>query len=195
MPITFTTESILAHEPDIAVNTVNCVGVSGAGIAKLLASTFPHAARAYENACGRRLTCDATPGPDIGKPDTPLPACIAPGADCPVHRIRPGIVRLFRTQTSGTQSPGTQAIAALPTKRHWKTGSRLSDIDIGLAALARGLDRPNPLDPSSSTERSLVIAMPPPGCGHGGLDWTDVQPLIVRHLRNSRHRILCTIPR
>jgi O-acetyl-ADP-ribose deacetylase (regulator of RNase III) len=63
-------------------------------------------------------------------------------------------------------------IINFPTKRHWRSGSKLEDIDLGLTDLLRVI-----------REYDLrSIAIPPLGCGNGGLDWTEVEPLIHRHL-------------
>lgn len=63
-------------------------------------------------------------------------------------------------------------ILNFPTKRHWRSKSRLEDIGTGLEALARVLD-----------ERHITsVAVPPLGCGHGGLAWTTVRPLITTTL-------------
>jgi len=59
-----------------------------------------------------------------------------------------------------------------PTKQHWKSSSRLKDIDAGLDDLRRLL-----------VEAGIQsVAIPPLGCGNGGLDWADVLPLIERKL-------------
>lgn len=63
-------------------------------------------------------------------------------------------------------------ILNFPTKRHWRSKSRLEDIESGLEALARVLDE----------RRITSMAVPPLGCGHGGLDWTVVHPLITAAL-------------
>lgn len=59
-----------------------------------------------------------------------------------------------------------------PTKRHWRDNSLLQDIDDGLKYLA------------ASYEKMGIqsIAMPALGCGLGGLSWSEVRPLIVKHL-------------
>jgi len=58
------------------------------------------------------------------------------------------------------------------TKQHWKSNSRLKDIDDGLDDLLRTL-----------VESGIQsVAIPPLGCGNGGLDWADVLPLIERKL-------------
>jgi len=71
-----------------------------------------------------------------------------------------------------TNQPGLTPrwIINFPTKRHWRQPSRLEDIDAGLEALVADLGR---LKISS-------IAIPPLGCGNGGLAWSDVRPRIER---------------
>jgi O-acetyl-ADP-ribose deacetylase (regulator of RNase III) len=59
-------------------------------------------------------------------------------------------------------------IINFPTKRHWREKALIEDIRSGLRALVAGVQR---LGISS-------IAVPPLGCGNGGLDWRDVRPLI-----------------
>lgn len=59
-------------------------------------------------------------------------------------------------------------IINFPTKSHWRSQSRLRDIAAGLDDLRRVI---NELGINS-------IAVPPLGCGNGGLAWSDVHPLI-----------------
>jgi len=63
---------------------------------------------------------------------------------------------------------GPRFIINFPTKGHWRSGSKLRDIEAGLDDLARVIEK---YDIRS-------IAVPPLGCGHGGLDWADVEPMI-----------------
>jgi O-acetyl-ADP-ribose deacetylase (regulator of RNase III) len=63
-------------------------------------------------------------------------------------------------------------IINFPTKQHWRNQSRLADIKAGLDDLRRVIG-----------ERQVdSIAVPPLGCGNGGLNWRDVRPLIVSAL-------------
>ncbi len=65
-------------------------------------------------------------------------------------------------------------IINFPTKKHWKGQSRLADIKAGLKDLIAQVEK-----------RGIrSIAVPPLGCGHGGLNWGDVQPLIVEAFKN-----------
>lgn len=68
----------------------------------------------------------------------------------------------------GGLAGGPRWIINFPTKGHWRAGSRLADIEAGLADLVK-------------TIRDLgirSIALPPLGCGHGGLNWAEVRPRI-----------------
>lgn len=59
-------------------------------------------------------------------------------------------------------------IINVPTKRHWRAGSRLEDVEAGLAALVAEAQR---LGVAS-------LAVPALGCGAGGLAWEQVLPRI-----------------
>jgi O-acetyl-ADP-ribose deacetylase (regulator of RNase III) len=75
-------------------------------------------------------------------------------------------------------------VVNFPTKQHWKSRSRLADIDAGLDALRRFI-----VDSGISS-----IAIPPLGCGNGGLDWAEVLPLIERKLEGLSADILVYPP-
>jgi O-acetyl-ADP-ribose deacetylase (regulator of RNase III) len=57
-----------------------------------------------------------------------------------------------------------------PTKRHWKGKSKIEDIQLGLEALVVEVIK----------RKISSIAIPPLGCGLGGLDWAEVKPLIQK---------------
>lgn len=63
-------------------------------------------------------------------------------------------------------------IINFPTKGHWRSKSKLGDIEAGLDDLAAAIEQHN----------IASIAVPPLGCGNGGLDWQVVEPLIRRKL-------------
>lgn len=60
-------------------------------------------------------------------------------------------------------------IINFPTKEHWRSPSEISYIQEGLEALKESIKEYN----------IQSIAIPPLGCGNGGLDWTVVKPMIV----------------
>lgn len=85
-------------------------------------------------------------------------------AACKAGAVQPGRMHVFERE----EMFRPRYIINFPTKRHWRTRSRIEDIEAGLAALARDIGR---LDIRS-------IALPPLGCGNGGLDWEEVFPRI-----------------
>ncbi|MCC5876810.1 MAG: macro domain-containing protein [Candidatus Sumerlaeia bacterium] len=125
--------NLLTADVDALVNTVNCVGFMGKGIALQFKKAFPDNFKAYRRACE-------------------------------AEEVRPG--RMFVYETGALTNP--RFIINFPTKRHWRGDSRLEDIRSGLAALIDEV----------RTREIQTIAVPPLGCGHGGLDWRVVRPLI-----------------
>lgn len=67
---------------------------------------------------------------------------------------------------------GPRWIINFPTKRHWRDRTRPEWVQAGLADLTRLLQ-----------EKAIrSIALPPLGCGNGGLEWSAVRPLIEQAL-------------
>lgn len=133
--IELTRGDIVRAETEALVNTVNCVGIMGRGIALQFRKAFPENYRAYRAICDR-------------------------------HQLLPGMV--FVSDLGRLTFP--RYIINFPTKRHWRGRSQLKDIDSGLVALVAEVHR-----------RGIrSIAVPPLGCGLGGLAWSDVRPRIER---------------
>lgn len=124
---------LLEADVDALVNTVNCVGVMGKGIALQFKRRFPQVFQAYDRACRRGEI-------DIGH----------------MHVVPTG------------QMTKPHYVINFPTKKHWRSRSRLEYIDAGLGDLLRVVVE---LDIRS-------IAIPPLGAGNGGLNWRDVEPRI-----------------
>jgi len=124
---------ILTADVEALVNTVNCVGVMGRGIALQFRKAFPENFKAYKAVCER-------------------------------GELRPG--KLFIYEQAQLTNP--RYIINFPTKDHWKGKSRLEYIDAGLEALVQEVQRLG----------IRSIAIPPLGCGQGGLKWSDVRPRI-----------------
>ena len=86
---------------------------------------------------------------------------------CARRALRPGRCFVFDAAAGPPRF-----IINFPTKRHWREGSRIEDIADGLDHLARILDR-----------RAIrSVAVPPLGCGLGGLPWPEVRSLLVARL-------------
>ena len=82
------------------------------------------------------------------------------------QEILPG--KMFVYETGNFTNP--RYIINFPTKRHWREPSRLADVVVGLTDLISQVRQLN----------IHSIAIPPLGCGPGGLDWDDVRPSIER---------------
>jgi O-acetyl-ADP-ribose deacetylase (regulator of RNase III) len=118
---------------DAIVNTVNCVGIMGKGIALQFKNKWPANFKAYEAACKQK-------------------------------QVKVG--SMFVYDSGGLLKPNY--IINFPTKDHWKGKSKIEYIQSGLQDLVTQIKR---LGIKS-------IALPPLGCGNGGLDWNVVKPLI-----------------
>lgn len=67
---------------------------------------------------------------------------------------------------------GPRWIINFPTKTHWRVRTKIEWVEDGLEDLVHVI-----------REKAIrSIAIPPLGCGNGGLDWDDVRPLIVSRL-------------
>lgn len=131
------TGNLLEADVEALVNTVNCVGVMGKGIALQFSKKFPKMLSAYKEACKEEA-------------------------------VKPGAIHVY--EQDDMLLP--RYIFNFPTKRHWKGKSRLEDVESGLDALAAEIEK----------RQIKSIAIPPLGCGHGGLDWKVVDRLIREKL-------------
>lgn len=75
-------------------------------------------------------------------------------------------------------------IVNFPTKEHWRSRSRIHDVETGLDDLRRVI-----IDLEVTS-----IAIPPLGCGNGGLGWNDVRPLIRAKLDGLPTEVLLYAP-
>ena len=133
------TGDLLLSEAQTLVNTVNCVGVMGKGIALDFKRAFP---AMYEDYVGR----------------------------CAMGEVRLGEPYLWRPEEAGSWEQ--RWVLNFPTKGHWRSRSRLSDIVDGLDWLEEHFE-------AWGIES---LAVPALGCQNGGLRWDDVRPVLVEHL-------------
>lgn len=102
-------------------------------------------------------------------------------AACKAEQVQLG--RMF-VYDSGSMVTKPRWIINFPTKAHWRSRSRLEDVATGLDDLARVI-----------VELGITsIAVPPLGCGHGGLRWSDVEPLIHEKLGGVDAEVLVYPP-
>ena len=137
--IELTQGDILRADAEALVNTVNCVGVMGRGIALQFKKVFPENFKRYKAICDNK-------------------------------ELQPG--KMFIYDLNLLHNP--RYVINFPTKRHWKGKSRMEDIEVGLHALAEEVRK-----------RDIhSIAIPPLGCGLGGLRWDDVRTRIEQAFQN-----------
>lgn len=124
---------IFQSKAQTIINTVNCVGVMGKGIALEFKKRFPDMYKDYV------LRCEQ-------------------------HGVKPGEPYLYKTLFP-------PQIINFPTKDHWKSVSRIEDIEHGLKELL-----------AHYKEWGVIsLAIPALGCGNGQLEWKTVGPLIYRY--------------
>jgi O-acetyl-ADP-ribose deacetylase (regulator of RNase III) len=131
--VTFTSGDIFNSAAQVITNTINTVGVMGAGLALKFKNRFPQMFEDYHQRCAN-------------------------------GKVKQGEPYLWEDENV--------QILNFPTKRHWQEPSRLEDIEAGLKYLASNYQ----------TMSIQSLALPPLGCGLGGLNWDQVRPLIDRYL-------------
>ena len=88
------------------------------------------------------------------------------------HSKKVVIGRMFIT--NGLDNGQPRYIINFPTKLHWRNDSKLDYIDEGLIDLVKQISRLN----------ITSIAIPPLGCGNGGLNWEIVRPKIIEAVKD-----------
>ncbi|MDZ8053868.1 MAG: macro domain-containing protein [Aulosira sp. ZfuVER01] len=129
----FTVGDILESTTECLVNTVNCEGYMGKGIAYQFKLRFPENNKEYIKACRNKS-------------------------------LKIGTIHYFCEQG--------KLIINFPTKDKWRQKSKIDYIHQGLTELVK-------LIPILNIKS---IAIPPLGCGNGGLNWTDVKPIVIKYL-------------
>jgi len=83
---------------------------------------------------------------------------------CKLGEVRVG--HMFVTETGELTNP--RFIINFPTKQDWRHPTKIQWVKDGLRDLEKII----------RNQKIHSIALPPLGCGNGGLDWDDVKPLI-----------------
>ena len=84
---------------------------------------------------------------------------------CRAGQLVPGALHCYETEN--------QLIINFPTKNKWREKSRMEYISSGLEQLSEII----------KSNSILSIAIPPLGCGNGGLNWSEVKELILTKLK------------
>lgn len=139
MSLTFKTGDMFQERAEAIVNTVNCVGVMGKGVALEFKRRWPENFKVYKRLCDKK-------------------------------QLRPG--KVYVHQDGDMLTGGRRFLINFPTKDHWRAKSKMEFIDAGLDDF---IDQVLKLQIKS-------VAMPPLGCGNGGLDWREVKALLTEKL-------------
>ncbi len=145
MSIKITSGDLLKADVDALVNTVNCVGVMGKGIALQFKKKWPTAFKEYKKLCDAK-------------------------------KLRPGMMHVFER---GQIAEKPHYIINFPTKDHWRSKSKIEYIDAGLVALVETIKQHN----------IKSIAIPPLGCGNGGLEWKMISEKLQHYLKDLGEEI------
>lgn len=127
--IRYVTGDMFQSDADCLINTVNCEGFMGKGIAYQFKLKYPENNKSYIKACK-------------------------------TGELHIGSIHCF-VENGVT-------IINFPTKNKWREKSKVEYIEVGLEELVKILPKLN----------VNKIAMPPLGCGNGGLAWTEVKGII-----------------
>ena len=133
MLIKYEVGDMFLSNADCLVNTVNCEGFMGKGVAYQFKMKFPENNKDYVEACKS-------------------------------GRLYIGTLHFYRE--NGV------TIINFPTKDKWRAKSLMSYIETGLDQMVQLL-------PKLSVK---TIAIPPLGCGNGGLNWQEVKQVIEEKL-------------
>lgn len=136
MTIEYKNGDMFEEPTEAIVNTVNCVGVMGKGVALEFKRRWPENFKAYKRLCDDK-------------------------------KLSPGHVFVF-DNSSFLEPSKHRFLINFPTKDHWRSRSKIEYVRDGLVDL---IEKVREMDIKS-------IAIPPLGCGNGGLDWNEVRPLI-----------------
>lgn len=145
--IKITHGDLLKEQVDAIVNTVNCVGVMGKGIALQFKKKWPENFNAYRKACR-------------------------------TGEIKLGKIFVYKlNEFSGKP----KYIVNFPTKNHWREKSKFAYIEEGLKDLKIFIQENN----------IRSIAIPPLGCGNGGLEWNIVKQMIENSFTSLSNIDIC----
>lgn len=134
--ITILDGNLLHSSMQTLVNTVNCKGAMGKGIAAQFKKRFPSMFEDY------KLRCDK-------------------------GSVKPGVPYVYSADDG-------KIIVNFPTKDHWRNDSNPHWIQKGLDIIKKNY----------RAWGITSLALPPLGCGNGGLEWRNVRKMMIATLRD-----------
>jgi O-acetyl-ADP-ribose deacetylase (regulator of RNase III) len=149
--------------------SVNCVGVMGKGLASTAKSRFPDVYVKYEDLCKSKSL-------RLGKPF--------------IHKRESSVLKelgddAFVLSDLAEIDDSLQTWFMLfPTKDHWKSNSKLEEIEAGLQWFLSNY----------KSQGVKSVAFPALGCGNGQLSWRDVGPLMCKYLESLDIQVVIYLP-
>lgn len=140
--IKYVTGNIFESKAQCLVNTVNCEGYMGKGIAYQFKLRYPENNKDYMRACKS-------------------------------GELHIGTIHFFIEDGIW--------IVNFPTKDKWREKSHISYVEVGLDRLVEFIH----------DKRPTSVAIPPLGCGNGGLEWNEVKGIIDNKLSSVKE--ICDI--
>lgn len=137
--IEYVNGDMFQSDADCLVNTVNCEGYMGKGIAYQFKVKFPENNQSYVKACKTGM-------------------------------LKVGQIHYYVEDG--------KTIINFPTKNKWREPSKMSYIEDGMDAFVQVLP----------TLNVKTVAIPPLGCGNGGLEWRVVKSVIVDKLQSLEEK-------
>ena len=168
------------------VNTVNCEGIMGKGIALECKKRYPFMFKVYQYACAY--------GPK-GTQNNPI---LKEGGDLYFYWNSKANIddawlpfenSLEKIHSDINEVYDKHHILNFATKVYWRNPSKLEWIEKGLYNFCvKDYEHNNEkfkyyeLGPNNYNEALTSIAWPKLGCSNGGLKWEDVKPLMIKYL-------------
>ncbi len=144
--------------------SVNTVGIMGKGLASRAKYQFPDVYVVYQDLCRSKKLA-------LGKP-------FLYKRELSLDQV------LSDSPETLTENNSYTWFLLFPTKRHWKEKASFEGIEEGLRWILVNYKK----------EGIKSLAVPALGCGLGGLEWSDVGPLMVRYLRKLEIPVRIYLP-
>lgn len=106
-------------------------------------------------------------------------------AACKTGEVEVGRMFITEVPQGGTVDIGPRYVINFPTKKHWRGAAQLSYVEKGLYDLVEQIEQ----------YKIASVAIPALGCGHGGLEWVVVRPMMAEAFRRLPNvKVLLFVP-
>lgn len=164
--IIWKTGDLFTSTAQVLVNTVNCEGVMGKGIALEFKNKYPDMFHDYQYWC---------------KHLKPKGGSIMWWQETEKTEIQQATFSFWDPKPKVKIG---KTILCFATKESWRNKSKIEWIELGLQNFVEDIDI------VKKYFKSISVAFPKLGCNNGGLDWeTQVKPLMIKYLEPLETKI------